>query len=246
MAIVNQAFAREFNLGSSVIGARMTRGEGGGRPLDIEIVGLVRDAQFSELRGAPPPQFFLPYRQGPVGPLTFYVHVDQSSAAAVMAAIPAVVARLDPNLPVGAMRTMNDRLWEGTTANRILSTLSTSSAVLATLLAAIGLYAVLAYSVARRVREMGIRMALGATGSQVRRLVFGHVTWMAIVGTTLGCALAVVMGQLGQSLLFGVNGVEPRMLAGAAGIVLAIAFAAGAIPAGRAAAVNPAEALRAE
>ena len=246
VAIVNEAFARKFNLGQSVIGARMARGEGGNRPLDIEIVGLVRDAQFSELRGAPPPQFFVPYRQGPVGPLTFYVHVDQSDAVAVLAAIPRVVARLDPNLPVGQLSTMTDRLWEGATRERILSTLSVSFAGLATLLAAVGLYAVLAYGVARRVREMGIRMALGATGGQVRRLVFGHVSWMAIVGTALGCALAAVLGQLGQSLLFGVNGVEPRMLAGAAGIVLAIAFAAGAIPAGRAAAVNPADALRAE
>ena len=246
VAIVNQAFARKFNLGQSVIGARMARGEGGNRPLDIEIVGLVRDAQFSELRGAPPPQFFVPYRQGPVGPLTFYVHMDQSDAVAVLAAIPGVVARLDPNLPVGQLSTMTDRLWEGATRERILSTLSVSFAGLATLLAAVGLYAVLAYGVARRVREMGIRMALGATGGQVRRLVFGHVSGMAIVGTALGCALAAVLGQLGQSLLFGVNGVEPRMLAGAAGIVLAIAFAAGAIPAGRAAAVNPADALRAE
>ena len=246
VAIVNQAFARKFNLGSSAIGARMARGEGDDTTLDIEIVGLVRDAQHSELRGAPPPQFFVPYRQSKVGPLTFFVHVDQSTAAAVMTAIPAAVSRLDPNLPVGPMSTMGDLLWEGTTADRVLSTLSASSAILATVLAAIGLYAVLAYNVARRVREMGIRMALGASGGHVWRLVFGHVSWMAVVGTALGCALAAVLGQLGQSLLFGVDGVQPRMLAGAAAVVLSISFAAGAIPARRAAGVNPAEALRAE
>jgi putative ABC transport system permease protein len=246
VAIVNEAFARKFNLGQSVIGARMARGEGGDRPLDIEIVGLVRDAQFSELRGAPPPQFFVPYRQGPIGPLTFYVHVNQADAIAVMKAIPAVVARLDPNLPVGELNTMTDRLWESTTRDRILSTLSASFASLATLLAAVGLYAVLAYGVARRVREMGIRMALGATGGQVRRLVLRHVVFMGLVGSAVGCALAIGLGRLGQSLLFGVEGVEPRVLVGAAAIVLTIAFLAGSIPARRAAAINPAEALRAE
>ncbi len=246
VAIVNEAFARKFNLGASVIGARMARGEGGNRPLDIEIVGLVRDAQFSELRGAPPPQFFVPFRQGPVGPLTFYVHVDPSNAVAVAGTIRAVVARLDPNLPVEDLTTMTDRLWESTTRDRILSTLSTSFAALATVLAAIGLYAVLAYGVARRVREMGIRMALGATGGQVRRMVFGDVCWMAVVGIVLGSALAIGLGQLGQSMLFGVEGIEPRVLVATIAIVLTIAFAAGALPARRAAAVNPADALRAE
>jgi predicted permease len=246
VAIVNQAFARKFNLGRRVIGARMARGEGTDRPLDIEIVGLVRDAQFSELHGGAPPQFFLPYRQGPVGPLTFYVHADQANLAGVMAAIPGAVARLEPNLPTGTMHTMADRIWEGTSRDRVLSTLSSSFAALATVLAAIGLYAVLAYGVARRVREMGIRMALGATDGHVRRLVLGHVTWMAIVGTAIGCLLAAILGTVAESMLFGVNGIEPRTLAGAAATVLSIAFLAGALPARRAAAVNPAEALRVE
>jgi predicted permease len=246
VAIVNEAFARKFNLGRAVIGARMGRGEGTNLPLDIEIVGLVRDAQFDELRGGAPPQFFLPYRQGPIGPLTFYVHADQANVPAVMAAIPGVVARLDPNLSTGTMHTMADRIWEGTSRERVLSTLSSSFATLATVLAGIGLYAVLAYGVARRVREMGIRMAFGATGGQVRRLVLGHVGWMAGVGTAIGCTLAALLGTLAQSMLFGVDGMEPRVLAAAAAVVLGIAFAAGTLPAQRAATINPAEALRAE
>jgi ABC-type antimicrobial peptide transport system permease subunit len=224
----------------------MARGKGGERQLDIEIVGLVRDAQFSELRRAPPPQFFVPYRQVPVGPLTFYVHADPSNAVAVLGSIRALVARLDPNLPVEDLGTMTDRLWESTTRDRILSTLSTSFAALATVLAAIGLYAVLAYGVARRVREVGIRMALGATGGQVRRMVFADVCWMAAGGIVVGSALAIALGQLGQSMLFGVEGFEPRVLVAAIALVLTIAFAAGALPARRAAAVNPADALRAE
>ena len=182
----------------------------------------------------------------PVGPLTFYLHTDEAAVEAVLAAVPAAVARLDPNLPVDDLSTMSDRLWETTTRDRVMSTLSGSFALLATVLAGIGLYAVLAFVVARRVREMGIRMALGATGAQVRQLVFGHVLRMAAVGTTIGVTMAVGLGQLGQSLLFGVEGVEPRVLFGAMAIALAIAFAAGTVPARRAAAVNPAEALRAE
>jgi ABC-type antimicrobial peptide transport system permease subunit len=93
---------------------------------------------------------------------------------------------------------------------------------------------------------MGIRMAFGATGGQVRRLVLGHVGWMAGVGTAIGCTLAALLGTLAQSMLFGVDGMEPRVLAAAAAVVLGIAFAAGTLPAQRAATINPAEALRAE
>lgn len=245
-AIVNEAFARKFGLGANVIGTRMARGEGGDRPLDIEIVGLVRDTKYDDLRATPPPQFFLPYRQSPVGPLTLYAHVTPASTRAVLSAIPVLIARADAQLPITQLRTMDDQLQQNMGRERALTTLSGSFAALATLLAAIGLYAVLAYGVAQRLREMGIRMALGATSGQVRRLVFRHVSGMAIVGGTLGCAVAVGLGRLSRALLFGVEGMDLRVLAGTTTLVLAVAFLAGAVPARRAAAVNPAEALRAE
>jgi ABC-type antimicrobial peptide transport system permease subunit len=224
----------------------MARGEGGNRPLDIEIVGVVRDAKYDDIRATPPPQFFLPYRQSPLGPLTVYAHVAPASARAVMGAIRTIVARLDPNLPVTQLQTIEDQHHQNTGRERALSTLSGSFAGLAMLLAGIGLYGVLSYGVAQRRREMGIRMAIGAAPWQVRRLVFGHVSWMTLVGGGFGCVAAIGLARVSRSLLFGVEGLDLRVLAGAAGLVLATTLLVGAVPARRAAAVNPAEALRAQ
>lgn len=243
VAIVNEAFARKFNLGSQVVGKRLAMGAGGNRPLDIEIVGLVRDSKYSEVRAPAPPQLALPYRQDNVGPLTFYVRTT-SDPRALVAAVAPLVARLDRDLPITNLLTMDDQIWENTARDRVLSTLSSSFAVLATLLAAIGLYAVLAYGVARRLREFGIRIALGARGADVRRLVLGHVTRIALIGSAIGAALAFGLGRLGRALLVGVDGYDAGVIAGAAIVALVVALLAGAFPARRASAVNPIDALR--
>lgn len=245
VAIVNEAFAQKFNLGSEVIGKRLAMGAGGNRPLDIEIVGLVRDSKYSEVRSPAPPQLALPYRQDAVGPLTFYARTT-SDPRALVGAIPALVARLDANLPITNLLTMDDQIWENTARDRVLSTLSSAFAVLATLLAAIGLYAVLAYGVAQRLREFGIRIALGARAADVRRLVLGHVTRIALAGSVVGAGLAFGLGQLGRALLVGVDGYNAPIIAGAALLALIVALLAGALPARRASTVNPIEALRIE
>jgi predicted permease len=252
VAVVNEAFGRKFNLGSSVIGKRLAMGAGGNRPLNIEIVGLTRDAKYSEVREPPPPQLIMPYRQPDtsrgetgVGTLTYYVRTT-SDARALVGAIPQVVGTLDRNLPIVALRTMDDQVWDNTTRERVLSTLSSSFAVLATLLAAIGLYAVLAYGVARRLREIGIRVALGAQPSDVRRLVLSQVGRISLVGSVIGVGLALALGRLGRAMLFGVGGSDVTVIGGAAVLALAVSFAAGILPARRATSVNPIEALRVE
>jgi predicted permease len=246
VAIVNEAFLRKFDLDSSVLGTRMARGEGGNRPLDIEIIGVVADARYSDLREAPPPQFFVPYRQGAVGSLTFYVRVEPSSTRAVLGLVPAIVSRVESNLLVTNFQTMNELLWQTSARERALSMLSLSFAGLATFLAAVGLYAVLAYGVARRAREIGIRLALGATPKQVATLVFGDVGRMILAGSVFGGAVAIALGRLSQSILFGVSGDNVQMLLGALAVVLTAGLAAAALPARRAASVNPAQTLRAE
>jgi predicted permease len=252
VAVVNEAFGRKFNLGANVLGKRLAMGAGGNRPLDIEIVGLVRDAKYSDAREPAPAQVVMSYRQpdapsrqATVGPLTFYVRTT-SETGALLAAIPSLVGRHDANLPVVNLRSMDDQIWDNTTPQRVLGTLSTSFASIATLLAAIGLYAVLSYGVAQRLREIGIRMALGAQPRDVRSLVLTQVVRMTVIGGITGAALAFGLGRLGEALFFGVQGYDAAIVGGAVLLVAMVAAAAGAVPARRATAVNPIEALRSE
>jgi predicted permease len=244
VAIVNEAFARKFQLGSQVVGKHLAIGAGG--PLDIEIVGVVRDAKYAQVREPAPPQLFVPYRQGAVvGRLSFYVRTT-TDARQLVSAIPAQVGRLDGNLPVENLRTMDDQIWENVTTDRVLATLSSSFAGLATFLAGIGLYAVLSYSVTQRGREIGIRMAVGARAVDVGVMVLSHVGRITLVGGAIGAALALGLGRLGQALLFGIEGFDLRAIGAATLVVVVVALLAGLLPARRAARIEPTVALRAE
>ena len=245
VAIVNQAFVRKFRLGERAMGARI--GITPGQPPDIEIVGVVADTAYNNAREAPPPQFFRPYRQTAAPSLSFYVRTARGvDPAGLLASIPAVVHRFDPNLPVTSVRTMDEQFDDNTTDQRVVMTLTSSLATLAALLAAIGLYAVLAYSVSQRLREIGIRMALGARAADVRLMVLTQSSRIAIVATVIGVAIAIGLGRLGESMLFGVTALDARAQGGAAALMLVVAIVAGLLPAHRAAAVDPVDALRAE
>jgi ABC-type antimicrobial peptide transport system permease subunit len=245
VAIVNEAFARKFNLGANAVGTRMALGEGGNRPLNIEIVGLVRDAPYSEVKEAPPAQFYMPYRQAAAGTMTFYVRTSAETRA-LLATVTSVLARLDGDLPIVNLRTMDQQIRDNTTRDRVLSTLSSSFAALATLLAAIGLYAVLAYGVAQRLREFGIRIALGAQRGHVRWLVLSQVMRISAIGGVIGAGLAYGLGRVSEAMLFGIAGSNAVVIAVAALLVPIVTLAAGTVPAGRATAVNPIQMLRME
>jgi predicted permease len=245
VAIVNEAFARQFNLGSRAVGTRMALGAGSNKPLDIEIVGLVRDAKYSQVREAPPAQFVIPYRQTDPAVLTFYVRTG-SDTRPIVGIVPSVVGRIDADLPITHLRTMDDQIWDNTTRDRVLTTLSSSFAALALVLAGIGLYAVLAYGVAQRLREIGIRIALGAKAADVRRLVFSQVGGISLIGGIIGAGLALALGRLGQAMFFGVQGYDLSIIGAAVLLILAVVFAAGAVPARRASLVDPVTVLKAE
>ena len=246
VAIVNEAFAKKFNLGRDAVGKRMANGNRPGAPLDIEIVGLVQNAKYSQVKQEIPPVFFTPYRQDErLGFNNFYVRTS-TDPEALLTTINGVVAKLDANLPVENLKTLPQQVAENVFLDRMISTLSASFAVLATLLAAVGLYGVLSYTVAQRTREIGLRMALGADGSRVRGMVLKQVGWMTVIGAVLGLAAAVGLGQLAQSLLFELQGHDPLVLSIAAGLLVLVALGAGLIPALRASRIDPMLALRYE
>ena len=244
-AIVNEAFAKKFNMGRDVVGRHMGKeGFDGGMP--IEIVGLAQNAKYSDVKRDIPPQFFIPYRQDErLGFINVYIRTA-ADPVPLVSSIPKAVARIDANLPVERLRTLPQQVRQNVFLDRFISVLSAAFACLATLLAAVGLYGVLAYTVSQRTREIGLRMALGAAPSRVRTMVLRQVGTMVAVGGVIGLAAAVGLGRLAQSLLFQLQGSDPLVLAGSAVSLALVALAAGLVPAHRASQVDPMRALRYE
>jgi predicted permease len=243
-AIVNQAFVRKFRLGDAPLGKRFATGDKGEH--DIEIVGVAADAKYSSVKDEIPPQFFLPWRQDAnVGRLSFYVRAAVDPAT-LLATLPRVIAGIDPNLPVDELSTLRRTVQENVFLDRLVAVLSAGFAALATLLAAIGLYGLLAYDVARRTRELGLRLALGAAPRALRTMVLRQVGLMAAIGIPVGLAAAVAVGRGAGALLYGLKGYDPAVFAVAVGILCVVVGAAAYLPARRAVGVAPMEALRSD
>ena len=171
---------------------------------------------------------------------------ESGQAEAVLRAVPAVMKDLDPNLPVEELKTLEMQVQENVFLDRMISSLSASFALLATVLAAIGLYGVLAYTVAQRTREIGLRMALGADGRNVRHMVLGQVGRLTLIGGVIGIAAALALGRAAASLLFELEGHDPVVLVVTTVLLTVVALGAGYLPALRASRVDPMKALRFE
>ena len=244
VAIVNEALARYFFGDVNPIGRRF--GIGGSSPTEIEIVGVAKDVRTEELRERAPRFVYLPYRQNDaLTALTFYVRTAADTPATT-AAIRQTIQRRDPNLPIYAMRTMETQIAESLFVERMIAGLSVAFGILATVLAAIGLYGVMSYAVARRTREIGIRMALGAERGGVRWLVLKEVIALAAVGVALGLGGALYATRRIEAQLFGITPNDPETLAGAITLLILVALLAGWIPARRATNIDPMLALRSE
>jgi putative ABC transport system permease protein len=245
VAIVNEAFLERNQLGHDAIGKRLQR-MGRSSGFDIEIVGVAANSAYDEVKEKPMPLVLMPYRQDPdLAGLNIYART-RGAEQELLAAIPRLVREIDPGLPVARLRTMNAQINENVALDRFVASLSAVFAGLATLLAALGLYGVLAYTVSQRTREFGLRMALGAEAANVRGLVFRQVGLMTCVGATVGLLGAFALGRTAESLLFQMNARDPVVFAAAAVSLIAVALVAGLIPAQRAARVDPMTALRYE
>jgi putative ABC transport system permease protein len=246
VAIVNETFVRHFLANQSPLGRHFARGGGDKVKPDIEIVGVVKDAKYADMREAPPRAYYTPYAQSKQqGDLFFYLRTAIEPTQ-IVGQIRREVAALDSNLPIRELKTMQNQIEENLFAERLLSQLTGSFAGLATVLAAIGLYGVLAYNVSRRTREIGIRMALGAETGHVRGLVIREVAVMLAIGTVAGLAAAAGVGLLIRSQLYGLRYWDLSVYTSATVTLWVIALVAAYIPARRATNVDPMVALRYE
>jgi predicted permease len=248
VAIVNETFAKKFGLGRDAVGKLMTSNTGPKSTLDTEIVGLVQDAKYSDVKDPIPPVFYSPYRQDDsLGDINFYVRTGLDPEV-FLKSIPPVMKRIDPNLPIEDLQTLAAEVRQNTFLDRFISSMSVGFAVLATVLASVGLYGVLAYTVTQRTREFGLRMALGADPGNVRGLVMKQVIWMTIIGGTIGAGLAVVVGYIAEreEMLYKLKGWDPVVLTTSIVLLTIVALGAGFFPAMRAAKTDPMRALRYE
>jgi predicted permease len=243
-AVVNETFAHRYFAGKSPIGRHIGIGEDPGTAMPIEIVGLVKDVKYTGIREEPRPQVFFPYSQaGDLENVTTYVRVEGPTAP-VMASVRQEVAALDPGLALYDVGTMEERVERSITNERLIASLSGSLSVVATLLSIVGLYGVMAYSVTRRTREFGIRLALGAFRSSVARGVLREASALVGLGLLIGYGSSVWLGRYLESQLYGVTATDGWTAAGAAVLLAAVAAAGTGLPALRASRIEPMAALR--
>jgi predicted permease len=243
VAIVNEKFARHFFGNKSAIGRHVGFGAGPGTKLDIEIVGVADDSLYEGPREGVRRQVFLP--SWGKGGVAFYVRAGLGSSAAFNV-IRNEVKKLDASLPVYEMKTLKAQLDETLMTERLIALLSAGFGLLATLLAAIGLYGVMAFVVARRTKELGVRMALGAQASSVIWIVMREVLLLLAIGLAIGIPSALALGQLVSKQLYGIKSSDPWIAGMTIVTLIAVSGLAGFIPARRASRIDPILALRYE
>jgi predicted permease len=241
VVVVNRRLAERIRPDGNVVGQRLNT-MGGAK----EIVGVVADLKDENVTSDVEPQVFLPRRQSTtLGAATLYIRSARPPEQ-LLAEVRDVATRVAPTVPITDLRTMRQQVRENLATERFVAGASTAFAVLATALAGLGLYGVLAYSVAQRSREIALRFALGAPAARVRKMVLRQVGWMALTGVAPGTGAALLLGRVARSLLFGVEPADPVALLGAAIVLGAVILCAAYLPARRASRVDPMVALRYE
>jgi putative ABC transport system permease protein len=243
VAIINETMARRFWPGEIPLGRRLRQAGMCIGPW-LQVIGVAADSKFRTLDQKPLPMLYMPlgqhYEPGTV------LHVRAARPKSLIGALRHEVNALDQDLPVYAVGTFAEHLDSELFDQRVITTLVSGFAVLAMLLASVGLYGVVSYAVGQRTREIGVRMALGAEGRDVLKLVLGKALALTFAGIVIGAAASLVLARLISSQLYGVSASDPVSLLSAATMLTAVAIAASYIPARRVIRGNPVAALRHE
>ncbi len=244
VAVINQAMARKYFADDNPIGRRFGMG-GPETSGQIEIIGVARDAKYTSLRREMSPTAYVPYLQDSLGQANFSVRIA-GDATALTSSIREAVREVDANLPLFDVKTQSQQTAESLAQERLFATLSSFFGLLALVLASIGLYGVMSYSVARRTSEIGIRMALGAEARDVTRMVMSETIRLVFTGIAIGLGAALAVTRLISSMLFGLAPTDPLTISLAVFVMIAVAALAGYLPARRASQVDPLAALKYE
>jgi putative ABC transport system permease protein len=248
VAVVNQAFARRYLPDGNVLGQRLTVGSNPS-PLEFTVVGVVTDSIYESLRQAAPPTVYSPIVQRESAkPGGFGVTIEAHVAGSLSRVADSVRSAIQPRLPGSpvAAHALTEQVERALTRERLMATLAAGFGILGLVLAAVGLYGLLAFTVARRTNEIGIRLALGAMRREVLWMVLRHVLVLLAVGIAIGIPIAWTCSQFISSMLFGVNGTDLWTIAAATATLTAAGLLAGFLPAWRASRVDPMVALRYE
>lgn len=244
--MINESFARKYFQGRDPIGRHVGFGADPGTKTDMEVIGVVKDIKYTTVRDEIPPQAFIPlFGNNRANGMTVYVRSSGDSKQ-VMASIRREVQTLDPNVPLYSMRTEDEQLDDSLRTERLIASLCSVFGFLATLLAVVGLYGVMAYTVSRRTREIGIRVALGAARSSVVGMVMREVLLLIGLGVLIGVPLSIGLSSLVRSQLFGLVPHDPVTIGFASVLLALVAALAGFVPAMRASRIDPMRALRYE
>jgi len=244
--MINEKFAKRYFAGRNPIGLHLGFGTDPGTPTDMEIIGVVKDIKYTNLRDDIPPQAFVPYLGSRyLGGMTIYLRTI-ADPKQVIPAVRSKLSELDSNLPIYGMRTSEVQINNSLSTERMIASLSAVFGFLATLLALLGLYGVMAYTVAQRTREVGIRMALGAARGNVIWLVMREVLLLVAIGAVAGVAVSLALTRVIQSQLFGLTPHDPLTLGLTTAALVLVACGAGYVPALRASRLDPIAALRYE
>jgi putative ABC transport system permease protein len=247
VVIINESLSRRFFPNDNPVGKRIKpsialdkRG-----PLMRQIIGVVGDVRHKNLQTESGPELYVPHSQIPFRPMTMVIRTNRNTQD-IVGSIRSEVKQLDKDLPIYNVKTMDQFMAQALAQARFNTTLLATFATVALILSTIGFYGVMAYTVAQRTREIGVRVALGATNTDVLRLVLGHAMTLALIGIAIGVCGGLVVTNLMSSLLYGVSSIDPMIFIGVAILLFITALLACYIPAQRAMKVDPIIALRYE